>query len=300
MFLPIAEQVILITGASSGIGAALAKMLAEKYPKIRLILSARRQDRLEEVAAYCRQAKADVLVVPTDMTQLDQVKRLAQMALEQYGRVDVLVNNAGYGQMGPLELTSPEVTQRQFSVNLFGPMTLIRSLIPTMRDNGGGQIINVSSIGGRIAFPLGGLYSASKFALEAVSDVLRMELEPFNIRVSVVEPGPVHTEFVDVAKQMAEQIGVDPNTTPYRPAVQKLQSLDRQIERQAWTSEQVAEVILKAMKARHPKPRYIAATGGNILVGLMTKVLPTRIVDSFWQRFYGIDQVFKEWRESKI
>lgn len=292
------QQVILITGASAGIGAALPVLLAKQYPKIRLVLAARSVDKLEAVAETCRRAEAEVYVVPTDMAQTEQVKALAAAALQKYGQVDALVNNAGYGQMGPIELIPPEAVRQQFDVNLLGTITLTQALIPVMRQQGGGRIINVSSLGGRVAFPLGGLYSASKFGLEGLSDALRMELEPFNIRVSVVEPGPVMTEFFTTASQQMQQYVANPLETPYRAALQRLDQLNHRLKQQAWSSEQVAQVIIKALNARHPKPRYIAATGGEVMLWLMTKVLPTKLVDQFWQRFYGIHLIKKDWRQS--
>lgn len=291
------QQVILITGASAGIGAALPVLLAKRYPKVRLVLAARSVDKLEAVAEICRQAGAEVYVVPTDMAKTEQVKALAAAALQKYGRVDVLVNNAGYGQMGPIELIPSEAVRQQFDVNLLGTITLTQALIPVMRQQGGGRIINVSSLGGRVAFPLGGLYSASKFGLEGLSDALRMELEPFNIRVSVVEPGPVMTEFFTTASQQMQQYVANPLETPYRAALQRLDQLNQRLKQQAWSSEQVAQVIIKALNARHPKPRYIAATGGEVMLWLMTKVLPTKLVDQFWQRFYGIHLIKKDWQQ---
>ncbi|MBA3923929.1 MAG: SDR family NAD(P)-dependent oxidoreductase, partial [Nostocaceae cyanobacterium] len=176
--LALCKQVVLITGASSGIGAALAETLAQRYPEIRLVLAARNVSQLESVAALCRQSGASVLVVPTDLEQLEQVENLAKSAIAHFGKVDTLVNNAGYGQMGALELIPNTAEERQFQTNVFGPLALIRAIIPGMRNSGGGRIINVSSLGGKITFPFGGLYSASKFALEPISDALRMELEP--------------------------------------------------------------------------------------------------------------------------
>lgn len=292
----LAEQVVLITGASYGIGAALAQTLAQRYLGIRLILAARSVDRLEAVATACRKAGAEVLVIPTDMTQTEQVKALSAKAIEQFGRVDALVSNAGYGQMGPIELISAEATEQQFQVNVLGPLTLIRALIPIMRDQGGGRLITISSLGGRMAFPFGGLYSASKFALEGLSDALRMELAPFNIRVSVVEPGPVRTQFFAVANRCVEQAIDNPQDTPYRAGLEKLEHLDRLVESRAWSSERVADVIIRALNDRQPRPRYVAATGGNILLFLMTKLLPTQAADLFWQRFYGIHLVARDWR----
>ncbi len=288
--------VVLITGASTGIGAALATTLAERYLGIRLVLAARNTDKLTAIAAVCEKAGAEVLILPTDIAQIDQAQNLAHATLKRFGQVDVLVNNAGYGQMGPLEMMPMDACRRQFEVNVLGPLALTQAIIPSMRDRGGGRIINISSIGGRTAFPLGGLYSSSKFALEALSDALRMELEPFNIQVSVVEPGAVHNEFLDVIKDELASIIPHPENTPYEPAFSKFSKLDQQTKATAWTSAQVAEVILKAMTAKHPKPRYVAATAGGVLVFLLTKVLPTKVVDRFWQRFYGIDQVAAAWK----
>lgn len=299
-FPALSEQVVLITGASTGIGAAVAQVLAQDFPGIRLVLAARSQEKLETVATYCSKAGAQVLIVPTDISQIEQVEALARSAMEKFGRVDALINNAGYGQMGPVELIPPEAARRQFEVNVLGPLALIRALIPVMRNQGGGRIINVSSLGGRLAFPFGGLYSGSKFALEGLSDALRMELEPFNIKVSVIEPGPVTTDFFDVAAQGVEQAVAEPQNTPYRAAFKNLERLQEQTSSRAWTSERVARVIVRSLTDSRPRPRYIAATGGNILLFLMTKILPTWAVDKFWQRFYGIDLVAKDWQENTV
>ena len=293
---PIAEQVILITGASAGIGAALARRLASQFLGIRLVLAARNHEKLEAVATDCRKAGADVLVVPTDMSEVEQVKALAQKALERFGRVDALVNNAGYGQMGPVELISPDDAKRQFAVNFHGPLVLCQALIPSMRDRGGGRIINVSSLGGRVPFPAGGMYSPSKFALEALSDVMRMELGAFNIKVSVIEPGPVTTEFFSVAGDKVDLNISESGRQLYRAAIEGIKDIERQTARLAWSSERVANVMVRALTARHPRPRYVAATGGKIMLFLMTKLLPTAVVDRFWKRFYKIDQVEKDWQ----
>jgi short-subunit dehydrogenase len=296
--LPLAEQVIVITGASTGIGAALARRLASQFLGIRLVLAARNQEKLQAVATDCQKVGADVLVVPTDLAQLDQVKALAQKALDYFGRVDALVNNAGYGQMGPVELISPEDAQRQFAVNFHGPLVLSQALIPTLRDQGGGRIINVSSLGGRVPFPAGGMYSPSKFALEALSDVMRMELGAFNIKVSVIEPGPVTTEFFSVAGNKVDLNIPESGRKLYRAAIEGIKDIEQQTARLAWTSERVADVIVRALASRHPRARYVAATGGKMMLFLMTKFLPTPLVDLFWKRFYKIDQVEKEWKSS--
>ncbi len=293
---PLAEQVILITGASAGIGAALARRLAAEFLGIRLVLAARNKEKLEAVATDCLKAGAEVLVVPTDLAQVEQAKALAHSAVDRFGRVDALINNAGYGQMGPVELISPEDAQRQFAVNFHGPLVLTQALIPVMRNQGGGRIINVSSLGGRVAFPAGGMYSSSKFALEALSDVLRMELGAFNIKVSVIEPGPVTTEFFGIAGEKVDLNVPELEKTIYRAAIQAIKEIEKQTAALAWSSERVAVVIIRALTARHPRPRYVAATGGKTMLFLMTKLLPRQFVDFFWKRFYRIDQVEKDWK----
>lgn len=294
----LSEQVILITGASTGIGAALAKTLSQRFMGIRLAIAARSVEKLEDVAEFCRKEGAEVLVLSTDLEKIEQVEALVAKVIEHFGQIDVLINNAGYGQMGPVELIPINAVQRQFQVNLIAPLALIRAVIPQMRSQGGGKIINISSLGGRLAFPFGGLYSSSKFALEGLSDALRMELEPFNIKVSVIEPGPVSTNFFAVAAQSVAQSIDAPEKSPYRAAFAKLKDLEKQTSHQAWTSERVAEVIIKALVAQNPRPRYVAATGGNILL-LISKVLPTKILDTFWQRFYGIDLISQDWQNSQ-
>ncbi|GAB4528588.1 MAG: oxidoreductase [Pleurocapsa sp.] len=291
--LPLSQQVVLITGASSGIGAALAETLAEQHPGIRLVLASRDRNLLEAVATKCRQVGSEVLIIPTDIGKEDQVKALAESAVNHYGRVDILVNNAGYGQMGPIELIPPDAAKQQFAVNFHGALILVQALIPVMRSQGGGKIFNISSLGGRMAFPAGGMYSCSKFALEALSDVLRMELQAFNIKVSVIEPGPVVTDFFRVAWEQVQ--GTIPNydQTPYAPIFKNIEALDSQLDLLGWSAEKTARAIAKIMAARRPRPRYILATGGNMLVFLMTKVLPTWARDKFWKRFYGIHRIKK-------
>ncbi|HEY9908912.1 MAG TPA: SDR family oxidoreductase [Thermosynechococcaceae cyanobacterium] len=290
------EQVILITGASAGIGAALAQILAERYQGVQLVLAARNVEKLEAVAEGCRKAGAEVLTVATDISQAAQAQALAEKAIAHFGQVDVLVNNAGYGQMGATELVPVTACRRQFEVNVLGPLALTQAVIPGMRDRGGGRIINVSSIAGRTAFPFGGLYSASKFALEALSDALRMELEPFNIYVSVIEPGPVSTNFFEVVAEEVKRIVPNPETTPYRAAFAKLEKLEQQTSTNAWTSEQVAEVVLTALRSTRPRPRYLAMTGGGVFLTLLA-FLPRGLVDKFWQRFYGIDLIAADQRD---
>ena len=284
-------QVILITGASRGIGAALAEVLASNYSGVRLVLASRNQSLLEVVATKCRQHGAEVLVVPTDLSQVEQVQVLAEKAIKYYGRVDILINNAGYGQMGPVELIPPAAAQEQFAVNFHAPLILSQALMPKMRSQGGGKIINVSSLGGRVPFPTAGMYSCSKFALEALSDVMRMELKTFKIQVSVIEPGPVVTDFFGVAWQKVQETIPDYKHTPYAPVFKNIEALNQQLDLLGWSAEKSAIAIAKIIAKSRLKPRYVLATGGKTMIFIMNNILPTWAKDEFWKRFYGIHKI---------
>ena len=287
----LSDKVVLITGASSGIGAALAETLASKHSDIRLILTSRDRSRLESVADKCREHGAEVTIIGCDLSKLEEVKSLAQQAIALYGKVDILVNNAGYGQMGAIELIPPAEAQKQFAVNFHAPLVLAQELIPAMRSQGSGKIINISSLGGRIPFPAVGMYSCSKFALEALSDVLRMELKAFNIKVCVIEPGPVITNFFKVANQKVQQNIPNSNKTVYAPIFENIEAIDRQLDSLGWSAEKTAKAMAKIIAKPNPKPRYVLATGGKTLIFMMNKLFPTLVRDEFWRRFYGLHKI---------
>ena len=287
----LSQQVILITGASSGIGAALAKVLAQTHSGIFLVLASRNQSALEIVAEKCRQHNAEVEIIPIDLSKLEQVQFLAQQTISRYGRIDVLVNNAGYGQMGPVELIPPHAAEEQFAVNFHAPLVLAQAFIPQMRSQGSGKIINISSLGGLIPFPTAGMYSCSKFALEALSDILRMELKAFDIQVSVIEPGPVVTDFFRVAWERVKETIPDYASTPYAPIFTNIEAIDKQLDLLGWSAEKTAKAIAQIIAKPRPKPRYVLATGGKTMLFIMNKILPTWARDEFWQRFYGIHKI---------
>ncbi len=287
--LPLSSQVVLITGASTGIGKAIALKLAERYSGIRLILTARSQDKLQTLAQECQSLGATVATIPADLAVTEQAQALAEKAQQQFDRLDVLINNAGYGQMGPAELIPPEAAQLQMAVNFHAPLILSQALIPQMRQQGYGRIINISSVAGRLAFPLMGIYSASKFALEALSDALRMELHPFNIKVVIIEPGPVKTEFFQVVGQKIQQFLTNVAESPYAPAMGGFAGMEEMIDRVAWSSDRLAEMVIQAMAAPNPKDRYIAPTN-QIFINLI-QLLPAGWRDSFWRKNYGLDKI---------
>jgi short-subunit dehydrogenase len=278
------DKVIVITGASGGIGAAVTEMLGQQGA--RLVLAARSQKNLDTLAEKVRQSGGEALVIPTDMGNPDQVKALAQQTLAHYGRVDILINNAGYGQYGPLtELTEDQIRQ-QFEVNIIGLLLLTQRLVPTMRLQRQGRIINIGSIAGVVTLPFGGIYHASKHALEALSDALRMELAPFNIYVSLIQPGPVKTQFFSTAADTAGQ--ANPVGSPYAAIYPQVQNRYKEFESQGIEVGEVVKVIRQALTDSPPKDRYLAYNGGPLLLGLM-KNLPASITDGIYKGLFGLD-----------
>ena len=185
----IADKVVIVTGASSGIGAATARLAAERGAKV--VLAARRADRIQALAAEL----PDALAVTTDMRDPAQITRLVDATLERYGRVDVLVNNAGQGLHLPVEQVRLETLRSVMELNVYGPLLAMQAVIPAMRKQGGGAIVNVSSMTSRMVLPGVGSYAATKSALNMLSQVARKELEPDGIVVSTVYPAVTATEF---------------------------------------------------------------------------------------------------------
>ena len=188
------DKVAIITGASSGIGEATARRLAESGARV--VLAARRVERLEALAADIEHRQGTALVAPTDVTDERSVQRLARTALDAFGRIDILINNAGIMPLSPISKLRVEEWDRMIDVNIKGVLYCVAATLPTMLEQGSGHIINVSSVAGRRPFPSGTVYSATKFAVRAISQGLRLELSPIKgIRVTDIEPGVVATEL---------------------------------------------------------------------------------------------------------
>jgi NADP-dependent 3-hydroxy acid dehydrogenase YdfG len=188
------DKVAIITGASSGIGEATARRLAESG--VRVVLAGRRVERLETLAADIEHREGAALVAPTDVTDERSVHRLARTALDAFGRIDILINNAGIMPLSPISKLKVEEWDRMIDVNIKGVLYCVAATLPTMLEQRSGHIINVSSVAGRRPFPSGTVYSATKFAVRAISQGLRLELSPIEgIRVTDIEPGVVATEL---------------------------------------------------------------------------------------------------------
>jgi NAD(P)-dependent dehydrogenase (short-subunit alcohol dehydrogenase family) len=252
-------KVVLITGCSTGIGRDLAQRLTQSGYTV--VATARKVETLDELPA--------ALKLPLDVTLSDSVNQAVACTLQQFGRIDVLINNAGYTMLGALEEVSDEQTQRVFDVNVFGALRMIRAVLPHMRKQRTGRIINISSIAGKLSTPVNGTYSATKFALEALSDALHLELAPFGIRVVLVEPGAIKTHFDDTAQSHAQDILLN-SASPYQPLYKRSDQFAASMRQNEPGPEAVSQVVEQAMEAFNPKARYVAAISfsGRLVIHL--------------------------------
>lgn len=262
------NRVALVTGASSGIGAATARRLARAG--LTVYGAARRLDRLAELAAD------GVRALEFDVTSDESMTAAVDQVLSETGRIDVLVNNAGYGSYGAIEDVPMAEARRQIEVNLFGLARMIQLVVPGMRGRGGGTIVNITSIGGKITTPLGGWYHASKFAVEGLSDALRTELAPFGIDVVVIEPGGIATEWGDIAMGSAKAAS---GSGAYAERVAAASAaMEGPIAQRGSDPDVVARTIERAITAGRPRTRY--AVGFLAKPSLIARrVLPDRAMD---------------------
>ena len=270
----LADQVVIITGASSGLGEAAARRLTRGGAK--LVISARRSERLEALARELDPSGQRVLAVAADVTDGAGRQRLVDGALQKFGRIDALVNNAGYGTRGPVELVPVELIRRNFETNLFSLIALTQLVIPHLRERGAGRIINIGSVAGRIARPLSSIYDSTKHALEAITDGLRGELAPFGIDVVLIRPGFILTEFVDAANKASEP--VSENAGPYAPYLEGFRVGYQRLLSIAGQPDDIARLVEKALTARRPAPRYAAPAHARLFLFLKW-ILPGRVLD---------------------
>lgn len=241
------SEVVLITGCSSGIGRNLAERLAQSG--FIVIATARKMETMRDLPA--------ALKLALDVTDPDSIRQAVEEVVKRYGRIDVLVNNAGYAVRGAVEEVPVEQAQQMFDANVFGVMRMVQAVAPYMRRQKAGRIINISSVVGKLVTPGNGTYSASKFALEGLSDALRYELEPFGIQVVVVEPGSIKTQFHATVEANAEAIFANPNS-PYRPLYELYQKVTASMRKNEPGPEAVSDVVKQVIETSRPKPRYVA------------------------------------------
>ena len=263
-------KVILITGASSGIGFDAARTLARQGHRV--YAAARRVERMEPL-------KADgVIPLRLDVTDEASMQEAVRTILEAEGRIDALVNNAGYGYFGAIENVSMEEARRQLEVNVFGMARLCQLVLPSMREQGSGRIVNISSVAGKAVMYFGGWYHVSKYSVEALSDALRMEVKPFGIDVALIEPGGIRTDWGLIA---ADHLAESSKGTPYeKEGVRESETLRKAYSIRLLSKPQVVtRAISKAINRKHPRARYRIGFGADTLVFFHT-LLPTRWWDA--------------------
>ena len=270
------ESVALVTGASSGIGKATALRLATLG--FTVYAAARRVERMSDLADH------GIRVESLDVTDDGSMVAVVEKIVSEQGRIDVLVNNAGYGSYGAVEDVPIAEARRQFDVNVFGLARLTQLVLPYMRAQRDGYIVNISSMGGKIWEPLGGWYHAAKFAVEGLSDCLRAEVAEFGIKVVVVEPGSITSEWATISADNLEAISTD---TPYRDQAKLIAQGLRRSDTSFLASEPdvVAEAIGKAVQRAKPRTRYPVGGGARIFL-FAQRVLTDRGFDRFIRLAY--------------
>jgi NAD(P)-dependent dehydrogenase (short-subunit alcohol dehydrogenase family) len=264
------KKIVLITGASAGIGKATALLFLEKG--FIVYGAARRVEKMNDLLAM------GAKILSMDVTDETSVTSGIDTIIRTEGRIDVLINNAGFGYYGALEDVPVSDARYQLEVNLFGPARLIQLVLPHMRRQGSGKIINISSIGGKAAMPLGGWYHASKFALEAYSDSLRMEVKPFGIDVIVIEPGGIQSEWEDIATGYMIKSSVGTAYAKLTDAAVRMTEKMKANKKAAAPPGLIADLIHKAVTAGEPRTRYSAGyMSGTVL--FMKKWLSDKMMD---------------------
>ncbi len=276
------ERVAIVTGASSGIGEATAHCLAQAGYAV--VLAARRADLLDSIVADIRAAGGEALSVPTDLSDAEQTSALVRTTLDTFGRVDVLVNNAGYGPPYALEQMDRTALRHVFDVNLLSGMQLIAELTPTMREQGGGRIVNISSLSRYVGAPLAAAYAATKGAMEAMTACMRLELSPWNIQFSVIVPGFVDTPAFDKSRQAGEHLRDDPSN-PYRQLMSDLDAFATEQLKSAVPPEDVGKAVVKAVTADSPKTRYFVPWSARTATRMFGS-LPDRVADRLLLKMY--------------
>ena len=269
-------KVALVTGASSGIGEESARLLQDAGYRVYAV--ARRVERMKALA------DRGIEVFGMDVTQEDSITSGVERILGETGRIDVLVNNAGYGSYGSVEDVPLDEARRQFEVNVFGLARLSQLVAPHMRAQGSGRIINISSIGGRFYEPLGGWYHATKFAVEGLSDSMRLELRPFGVDVVMILPGPILTEWNSIARDsLLDQSAGTAYADQARSVVKVLERADR--PGAGAPALAVARKVVKAATADRPRARYPVGRGAGTIIRARN-ILPDRVFDAVVSRIY--------------
>jgi NAD(P)-dependent dehydrogenase (short-subunit alcohol dehydrogenase family) len=269
----IMKKVILITGISSGFGKQTAELLAEKG---HAVYGTVRRD---------TEISSAVVGLKMDLTNPDSIKNAVESVILKEGRIDVLINNAGMHTGGPIETSPAENIKLQMDTNFLGTVLLTREVLPIMRKQGGGTIINFSSIGGLMGLPLQGFYSAAKFALEGFSEALRMEVNQFKIKVVLINPGDFHTSNSSNRRNFLAPTGPD---DPYKIQYEKTLAVIEKDESNGWEPVVLARKLVKIVECKNPGQRYIIASFEQKLAVLLKYILPGKLFRKILQDHYKI------------
>jgi NAD(P)-dependent dehydrogenase (short-subunit alcohol dehydrogenase family) len=267
------KKVILITGISSGFGKQTAELLAAKG---HTVYGTVRRD---------EESLPSVNILKLDLTQTDSIRQAVQTLIEKEGRIDVLINNAGMHTGGPIETSPLENIELQMDTNFMGMVHLTREILPVMRKQGGGKIINFSSIGGLMGLPFQSFYSAGKFAIEGFSEALRMEIRQFGIRVIMINPGDFHTNNSANRRNFLTQTSIN---DPYNKQFEKTLAVIEKDEANGWKPLILARKIVKIVDSKNPHQRYIIASPEQKLAVILKKILPGKWFRLILQDHYKI------------
>jgi len=254
------QKVAIVTGSSSGIGYETALVLARNG--FRTYATMRNLEKANAISDVAKREKLSLHTIKLDVTDEKSVNEAIKTIKSDAGRIDVLVNNAGYGLTGSLEDLSMSEIKAQYETNVFGLIRVTQAVLPIMREQKSGIIVNISSIGGKMAIPLQSPYHGTKFAVEGLSESIAYELEPFGIKIVIIEPGAIKTNF-DTGMIVAQK-NQNPSS-PYYKSMQKLQSSINSVFKNGTPPTKVAEVILNAVTAPNPNLRYTAGDDAALL-----------------------------------
>lgn len=268
------SKTILITGSSAGLGRETAILFQSRGWNV--IATMRNPEDGAGLAAL-----DNVLVTRLDVLETDSIQNAVAGGIERFGRIDVLMNNAGYGAYGPLESFTRERIVRQYSTNVIGMLEVTRAVLPHFRKNRGGLVINISSIGGKVALPLGTLYHGTKFAIEGISEALSYEIGQFGGRVKIIQPGAIATDFAG----RSIDFGNDESMTEYQPLVGKLMGAMQNVFQTASSAASVAEVVYEAAADDSGRLRYVAGPDAEAMLASRQQLDDAAFMDGLKAQF---------------